>query len=59
MEPTPKNLHKDIRICAFCSATIDENRASATAVELDIISAPMSLKMTDVAVMSNRLTVLI
>ena len=34
-------------------------RASATAVELDIISAPMSLKMTDVAVMSNRLTLLI
>jgi hypothetical protein len=34
-------------------------RASATAVELDIISASMSLKMTDVAVMSNRLTVLI
>jgi len=27
MEPTPKNLHKDLRICAFCSATIDENKS--------------------------------
>ena len=34
-------------------------RASATAVEPDIISASMSLKMIDVAVIRNRLTVLI